>query len=92
MKNVLEGIKTKGCGSVDRSQKQGMQQWDQGSRGSRRPDWDDRFIVPGQHRQGRRQVDDMVPVHSFRASTPDRVLKEASLPSTHSYCVIRIPV
>ncbi|BDA42847.1 hypothetical protein COCOBI_03-7400 [Coccomyxa sp. Obi] len=59
-----------------RSQKQGLQPWDEGSRGSRRPDWDDRFIVPEQQRQGRRQVEGTAPVHAFRASTPDRVLKE----------------
>ncbi|CAL8467514.1 g7052 [Coccomyxa elongata] len=59
-----------------RSQKQGMQPWDEGTRRSRRPDWDDRFTVPKQQPKGQTQVEDIAPVHAFRASTPDRVLKE----------------
>lgn len=73
------------CGSMRRSQKQSMQPWDQGSRGSRRPDWDDRFTVPEQQPKGRTQVEGVASIHPFRASTPDRVLKEVIVPNYSSY-------
>ncbi|EIE24519.1 hypothetical protein COCSUDRAFT_61950 [Coccomyxa subellipsoidea C-169] len=50
-------------------------QSDRQSRGSRRPDWDDRFILPQQHK-GRGREESAAPMHTYRASTPDRVLQE----------------
>jgi hypothetical protein len=71
--------------SAHRSQRAGTQQWDQHSRGSKRPDWDDRFIVPQQHK-GSRQEDLAPPNRIFRASTPDRVLREVNCPTLQQDC------
>ncbi|KAK9909805.1 hypothetical protein WJX75_007658 [Coccomyxa subellipsoidea] len=72
-------------GGGPRSQRAGTQQWDQHSRGSKRPDWDDRFIVPQQHK-GSRQEDLAPPNRIFRASTPDRVLREVNCPTLQQDC------
>lgn len=49
--------------------------WSLQSASGRRPQWDDRFILP-QLQSGRRQEDSVPSARRFRASTPARVLKE----------------